>query len=198
MEELTQEEIIALKELIKDKIPVEKEESYDKQELLEEAKRRYIAGTQFKSLLDDNKINTSDGNFIICNENTVIITEACVCYLHGRWAEIVKEEPKKESLFVFEGNEYFEGDKIFWFIKSSYKVYNRNAVILQAGPDDSNSSSKIYPTKALCLQGLHDYIWENHKVTAKEFTDMWGNWINNCNDSWKHNYCQTIINQKNG
>jgi hypothetical protein len=108
--------------------------------------------------------------------------------------EYDKQEERK-PFFSFERNDYFEGDKYFYFRKETYKIVTREVDRSTIIAEELIDRSKIYATKELCQEMLNDYIWENHKVTAKEFSLIDNNYLNhdNYNDSFKNYFCEQII-----
>jgi len=81
---------------------------YDKQELLEEAKRRgYVKGVRYISAyLSAHEAIIKEDIKYYEHSVGVQLTDGCggSIYFNGKWAEIIpqKEEPKKEPLFTFE------------------------------------------------------------------------------------------------
>lgn len=96
------------------------------------------------------------------------------------WIKSVEKKP----LFTFEGNEYFEGDKCWWFKKATYEIVGQavksSDCIMDFQPD-SWISSKIYPTRELCQKALEEWVYNNHKLTLKECEAMHAD----ANTTWK-------------
>lgn len=67
--------------------------------LIEEAKRRYPIGTEFKSLWDNNLIRTIMDDEFYLHSSNILVNKGSECDVYnandGQWAEIIKEEPIK-------------------------------------------------------------------------------------------------------
>ena len=107
-----------------------------------------------------------------------------------------------EKLTQSDGKEYYlvpveEKEKKVWqFNKESYKLQNTFSFIKRL----DYSLSVFYYSEKQCTEALHDYIWENHKITAKENLEITTKFHNTDNGDYgyKHFYCNYIINQKKG
>jgi hypothetical protein len=177
---------------------------YLKQELLEEAKRMYISGTHFiPTARGYRKDEVCTGNLHWCDDRIEEKESGRGVYDHTekKWAEIIKEEERK-PLFTFDGHEYFEGSEAWGFTKKGYKMFDEKVM---QGEDlssyaENENASKIYPTEALCHEGLYNWIWENRKVTGEEGYSMMEKYkirnLTSSYNSYKDFYCEQIINQK--
>ncbi len=103
-------------------------------------------------------------------------------------------EPEKRLLFEFEGHKYFKGDTVYWFIKGDYVINNKT--LGNVSEEEDSLVSKIFPSEPQCKEALYNHIWDNHKITAKEYIAIFDN--RNCKgfNEFKNFYCETIINQQ--
>lgn len=148
-------------------------EAFDRQELLEEAKRRYPVGTRFKSaapwsssefyIVKGDPINWQNTSY----PDGVGNTDFGMLYANGKWAEIIKPIFKTED-----GIDVYEGDTIY-YVRKDFKgssneiIEYRNYQGLYSGLNIYFSTKEaaedwLSKNKPKDLQYYEDLLWDDN------------------------------------
>ncbi len=106
------------------------------------------------------------------------------------WEEVTKQdyinqEAKRENnVFYFDKNNY----EISGYWQGDSKFYHA----------ETDTASREFTTEQQCKEALYNHIWDNHKISEKERTEIFKQFAkNSATSEWKIFYCETIIKQQN-
>ena len=140
-------------------------EAFQRQELLEEAKRRYPVGTRFKSAFNnDCKGEVSTTNFYWWFDTDIVVDVrgGKSVYSKGAWAEVIKPIFKSED-----GVDIYEGDTIY-YVRKDFKD-SSNEVIEYRNYCGLYSDLNIYfSTK----EAAEEYVAKNKPKDLQYYEDL--------------------------
>ena len=140
-------------------------EAFQRQELLEEAKRKYPVGTRFKSAYSNSCVEiVKNTNFYYHNNSDITANSihGITVYHGGNWAEVIKPIFKSED-----GVDIYEGDTIY-YVRKDFKD-SSNEVIGYRNYCGLYSDLNIYfSTK----EAAEEYVDKNKPKDLKYYEDL--------------------------